>query len=323
MIYTTLRGTNLQPSVLGFGCAPILGRVAKKQSLRALNVAYNSGITHFDIARSYGFGEAEGLLGKFIQGKRDKLYIATKFGIAPSQQTQMLNKLKPLVRTVLALAPGSRTIVRQQVSHLTIRSNFSVDAAKTSLEKSLRQLRTDYVDILFLHECTSESLLDEELFNFLDDCVRDGKVRYYGIATGINETIKILNETKASIKVTQFPSSLFDRNAEELRKANNIAFISHSPFGGMSGLNRIRFLINKNPELLSNWSHLLDVEKLDFSKLIALILQYSIKALGNDGVVLCSMFQEEHILANVNSVNLPTYSNNQISKFAQIIENLK
>ncbi|MFX6040902.1 aldo/keto reductase, partial [Acinetobacter baumannii] len=55
---------------LGFGCAPMLGRVGRKDSLRALAIAYDNGIRHFDVARSYGFGEAEALLGEFLAGKR-------------------------------------------------------------------------------------------------------------------------------------------------------------------------------------------------------------------------------------------------------------
>ena len=53
----------LASPALGFGCAPILGRVGERESVAALDHAYARGVRHFDVARSYGWGEAEGLLG--------------------------------------------------------------------------------------------------------------------------------------------------------------------------------------------------------------------------------------------------------------------
>ncbi|NEN94747.1 MAG: hypothetical protein F6K50_04165 [Moorea sp. SIO3I7] len=53
----------MKTTKLGFGCAPILGRVDKRKSIQALKIAYEEGINYFDIARSYGWGEAESILG--------------------------------------------------------------------------------------------------------------------------------------------------------------------------------------------------------------------------------------------------------------------
>ena len=58
-------------SHLGFGCAPIMGRISKSHALRALAFSFDCGVTHFDVARSYGFGQAEEIVGGFIKGKRD------------------------------------------------------------------------------------------------------------------------------------------------------------------------------------------------------------------------------------------------------------
>ena len=59
------------------------GACRTRQSLRAMGCAWDAGITLFDTARSYGFGDAEAVLGEFLRGKRDKAVIATKFGITP------------------------------------------------------------------------------------------------------------------------------------------------------------------------------------------------------------------------------------------------
>ncbi|HEY3704736.1 MAG TPA: aldo/keto reductase, partial [Terracidiphilus sp.] len=56
-------------SVLGFGCGSVLGRVGRNESLRAMHLAWQSGMSLFETAPSYGFGEAESLLGGFLSGK--------------------------------------------------------------------------------------------------------------------------------------------------------------------------------------------------------------------------------------------------------------
>ena len=55
--------TGISSSVLGFGCAPILGSVDGRTAARAVACALDNGITHFDLARSYGYGAAEGFIG--------------------------------------------------------------------------------------------------------------------------------------------------------------------------------------------------------------------------------------------------------------------
>ena len=102
-----MRKVNIAPgvdsSVLGFGCAPILGAVGAKTAQRALGCALDEGINHFDVARSYGYGEAEAFLGKFFKGRRDEVVIASKFGIRATWKAGLLRPLKPAVRTLRAL----------------------------------------------------------------------------------------------------------------------------------------------------------------------------------------------------------------------------
>ena len=105
-----MRKVNIAPgvdsSVLGFGCAPILGAVGAKTAEQALGCALDEGINHFDIARSYGYGEAEAFLGKFFKGRRDEVVIASKFGIRATWKAGLLRPLKPAVRTLRALRSG-------------------------------------------------------------------------------------------------------------------------------------------------------------------------------------------------------------------------
>lgn len=73
-------------TALGFGCSAMGGRVSTRQSLVALGAAYDAGITLYDTARSYGYGQAETILGNFLRGRRDTVVISTKFGILPGGQ---------------------------------------------------------------------------------------------------------------------------------------------------------------------------------------------------------------------------------------------
>src|SRR5438105_10248388 len=74
-------GLGREVSALGFGCASLGSRVSEAQGLRALGLAYERGVTWYDVAPPYGDGEAEGILGKFLAGRRERVAICTKFGI--------------------------------------------------------------------------------------------------------------------------------------------------------------------------------------------------------------------------------------------------
>src|SRR5438045_1975491 len=76
----TLGRTGLEVSTLGFGCAKLTFNT-REEALRVLETAYEEGITHYDVARVYGLGWAEGILGEFLKNKRDHVTVTTKFGL--------------------------------------------------------------------------------------------------------------------------------------------------------------------------------------------------------------------------------------------------
>ena len=162
--------TGVESSILGFGCAPILGAVGGKVATRALGIALDGGITHFDVARSYGYGEAESFLGKFFRGRRDEIVLASKFGIRATWRAGLLRPLKPLARAmgrgsapatsepaaVAHPAPARRDLFHERIP-------LTPEEMHKSLEKSLRALRTDYLDLLSIHEPTGEIIHIEAL----------------------------------------------------------------------------------------------------------------------------------------------------------------
>lgn len=290
MEYLTLAPGLPASSRLGFGCGSVMGRVAKADSRRAIAAALDHGITHFDVARLYGYGEAEQLLGEALRGRRDRVVVASKFGLAPPPAAGMLRRLKPMAQKVVATMPGLRPLLRAAIGTAARNADrFSVAAAQESLDRSLAALATDYLDILFLHDCVAEDLGDE-LRAFLDAQVAAGKVRAYGAATSIAAVTALFRRHGPNL-LYQFANSLYARNAESL-PAEARRFIAHSPF---YGANRLR------PERGSD-AH-------------ALMLAWAL-AQPNVAVVLCSMLDKAHLAGNLDVAERPRFSPSELAALA-------
>jgi aryl-alcohol dehydrogenase-like predicted oxidoreductase len=152
MRYRTLGNSGLLVSVVGLGCNNFGGRIDLLRTRAVVDAAIDAGITLFDTAEMYGKdGGSELALGEVLAGRRDKVVLATKFG---HQKVDM--GYGPA-----AGAKGGRGYIRLAV------------------EKSLRRLRTDYIDLYQLH--TPDPLTPiEETIAALDELVAEGKVRYIG-----------------------------------------------------------------------------------------------------------------------------------------------
>jgi aryl-alcohol dehydrogenase-like predicted oxidoreductase len=295
MDYVTLAPGLPPSSRLGFGCGGVMGRVGRDQSLRAIAAALDGGVTHFDVARLYGYGEAEALVGEALAGRRDRVVIASKFGLAAPRAAGALRALKPIAQKLAARVPGARAVLRSLVGGAAQAADrFSLASAQASLDQSLAALKTDYLDIWFLHDCAAEDLRDE-LIDFLDRQVAAGKIRAYGVATGI-EAVMPLFAARGDTMLYQFPSSLSEPNAACLPSGNR-RFIAHSPFaGGARIAARLAAKGDTYPMMLAQ----------------AL-------AAPNVAVVLCSMLDEAHLLANLDAIEHPRFSAAEIAEFAALM----
>lgn len=173
-------------SVLGFGCAPVLGAWDAKTSERAIRAALELGINHFDLARSYGYGEAERFVGKILRERRSEVVIATKFGLESTALARMLGPVKPIIR---ALRNRSGRCSGQNAGkpggfggRFIRRRPLSGDFMRRSLEVSLRRLRVDYVDIYMMHEPPVSSMHSDDLVDMGETLKSDGKIRAWGPA---------------------------------------------------------------------------------------------------------------------------------------------
>lgn len=292
MDYLTLAPGLPPSSRLGFGCGGVMGRVGRAQSLHAIAAALDGGITHFDVARLYGYGEAEALVGEVLGGRRDKVVIASKFGLSAPRAAGALKALKPIAQKLVAAVPGARGVLRSLVGGAAQPADrFSVAAAREALDQSLKALRTDYLDIWFLHDCAAGDLTDE-LKDFLDAQVAAGKIRAYGVASDIG-TVMTVRAKYGDALLYQFPNSLTERNAERL-PAHGRRFICHSPFAGSARVaGRLATSDGAFPMMLSQ----------------AL-------AASNVAVVLCSMLDEAHLRANLDAVEHPRFTAGEIADFS-------
>ena len=166
---------------LGLGCATFGGSKSKKVALRSLHHAFEHDVIYYDVARSYGYGQAESILGQFAKGRRDKIIITTKFGIAPPRPFPFMTQVKDMVRFARKIAPGltSKAINSYSVKNVS-RPKVSPEMTVQSLEKSLLELKTDYVDFFLLHDVPFEDAIREEMFYQLEKEKEKGKIRAWG-----------------------------------------------------------------------------------------------------------------------------------------------
>jgi aryl-alcohol dehydrogenase-like predicted oxidoreductase len=215
-----------------------MGRVGRRDSLAALRAAEDAGINFFDTARSYGYGESEALLGGFFKGRRHSMVICTKFGILPPKGGWK-QKIKPLAQAAIRLFPGLRKHARKQAAGQSVSGQFSIKVLRESFETSLRELQTDYVDMLIMHAATLDVLDQDDLLEALGQLVESGKVRMAGISGDhpvITETFRrkprILTTAQFALNRTCLDFVRETRSHE----AQRLLLVANHPFGGPAGV---------------------------------------------------------------------------------------
>jgi D-threo-aldose 1-dehydrogenase len=296
----SLPGTGITTSVLGFGCSRLLGPKSVDEALRLLETAYDSGIRHFDVAPAYASGDAESVLGRFIARRRDEVTLTTKFGLQPLSAVSDHQALLAVARRLMRTSPAVRRFLGRQGAKLVRRGAFSVEEASRSLEASLRELRTDYVDVLLLHDCRPEDC-SPELLEFLNAAVNAGKVRAFGVGTHVESAHAIARSAADFAHVLQFENSVLRPALDDVDSGRH-ALITH---GALAGFDLVRRHLHGNPELRMRWSAELGVDCGQDHVLVALMLQFAVLA-NRRGPVLFSSTRQENIAANVLAAGEPS-----------------
>ena len=322
MRYVPLFPGGPEVSVLGMGCAAMMGSASRKQSLTALAAALDSGINFFDTARSYGYGRSEGLLGEFFAGRRDQVVLCTKFGILPAARSWKQSAL-PLARGVLKLFPALRSAARRQAGQMFTENQFSVPLLRSSFETSLRELRTDHVDILLLHAAPASVLDQTDLLEELARLVQQGKVRMAGISGELPTIERTFAERPKALATAQFACNLarfgfLDRlAAEQTTQTGHAApppmfLVANHPFGGPTGVAetkaRIAALAN-DPRLDAALRSKLDTN--DPQLLPDLILNAILTETGIRAVI-PAMLNPKHLASNCRAVSSSRFTPDEI-----------
>jgi D-threo-aldose 1-dehydrogenase len=200
-----------QTTKLGFGCAYLAGGYEARANRKLVNLAYDRGLRHFDVAPLYGLGHAEDVLGDALQGRRHTVSIATKFGIA---RPRPINVFRSVARLLSGPIRGAlrRARARRAPSNKVpaAETDFSSDLLDIALDDSLRRLRTDYVDLLLLHEVRSDTIHDG-LITALERRRQAGACRSLGLATDAASAKQIMTMYPGIFDVLQYSWSVLDQ----------------------------------------------------------------------------------------------------------------
>jgi len=187
-------------------------------SIAALQAGLDAGINFIDTAPAYGFGHGEEVVGKAIQGRRDKVVIATKCGLA-------WNTTKGTLFFI------SDEKGRNDAGQYRIHKTLDPDQVRSDLEGSLRRLGTDYVD-LYLTHWQDVTIPIEDTMALLLALKKEGKIRAIGAC---NAKVPDLERyrSKGAIDADQERYSMLDRDLEKDQlgwcRKNTVAVLAYSP----------------------------------------------------------------------------------------------
>lgn len=280
---------------LGYGCSSIMGALNRRQSLRLLEAAYDAGIRHFDVAPMYGYGEAESLLGEFLQHHRSDVTVTTKYGIAPPKRGGALRAARRIVGPIVQRVPAlKRRLVRAagSVAAPAEKSTFSAAAARASLENSLRLLRTDFIDVLLLHEAEAGDLTDDGLLNFLEESVAGKKIGSFGVGSDSAKIPALLRDRSAYCRVVQHDWSIMDATEQ----TSSAFHIHHRAL--TDRLHTLHTVLASDSQRCRRWSEATGRDLARREELASLMLKAALVLYPNT-VLLVSSKNPAHIRENV------------------------
>ena len=212
MEYRILGNSGCEVSSIGLGCmgmSDFYGPADEDESIATLHHALDIGLNFLDTADVYGSGHNETLIGKALAGRRDRAFIATKFGIAGAK--------------------------RRPEGGLELQVNGRPEYVKSACDASLQRLGVDCIDLYYQHRVDSQVPI-EDTVGAMAELVRAGKVRFLGLSEASADPALIRRAHAVHpIAALQTEYSLWTRDPESevlpLCRELNIALVPYSPLG--------------------------------------------------------------------------------------------
>lgn len=194
-------------SALGLGCMGIsefYGATDETEALATLDLALERGVTLLDTADAYGPHRNEELLGRALRGRRERVFLATKFGLVRSED------------------PNTRGV------------NGRPEYVRQAVDGSLRRLGIEQLDLYYQHRVDPEVAI-EETVGAMAELVQAGKVRYLGLSEASSETLRRAHRVHP-IAALQSEFSLWSRDPHEhgvlaTCRELGVALVAYSPLG--------------------------------------------------------------------------------------------
>jgi aryl-alcohol dehydrogenase-like predicted oxidoreductase len=198
---------SLRVSRIGLGAMTMAGTYTSggglddAESIRAIHRALDLGVTHIDTAESYGPFHSEEIVGRALQGRRDQVVLATKFGILSHSGDGLFDSSPANIRT--------------------------------AVEGSLKRLRTDRIDLYYQHRVDQNTPI-EDVIGTVTELIAEGKVLHIGLSEASPDTIRRAHAVHP-IAALQTEYSLWTRDPETellpLLRECGIGFVPYAPLG--------------------------------------------------------------------------------------------